>query len=306
MGKGKSEKAAAKVLRLLKADWSRGSDSRDEIAALLHEQNTAVLMDAVLSSLQDDHKGVDLPRMAGYACALALESDKAELVKLGIALLGVIKLGSESGLPEAIATLGLCDEFTLYAIVAAAHWPDGNDIIFSIAQKVDGWGKIHVVERLEPATEEIRQWLLRRGCANHIMDAYLSLECAEKGDLIGALRKKSLDDELYDGIAVIIDALLDEGPVDGISAYEHAEEALARYLRFAGLHCKTLKHLWHITNLQTWLEEEACGCVVNDEIEFSNSWENPEVCDLESLVTNDATFFTEYLRWKEEVVYHAV
>jgi len=51
---------------------------------------------------------------------------------------------------------------------------------------------------------------------------------------------------------------------------------------------------------------QACGCDVNDEIEFSNSWENCEVSDLESLVTDETTFFTESLRWKEEVIGYAV
>ena len=256
MGKGKPDKAAGKILRLLKADWRSGSDSREEIAALLREHNAAALMDVILDGLRKNHNNVDLRVMLGYACALVLESDKEELVKLGIALLGLVKLDSKPELQEVIATLGLYDEFTLYAIVAASHWATGNDIIFSIAQKVDGWGKIHAVERLEPATEEIRQWLLRHGCENRIMDAYLGLECAQKGDMIEALRQEALDNELFDGIAVIIDALLDEGPVEGVSAYEHAEEALSRYLRFAGQHCTTLQHLRHILNLQAWLADE--------------------------------------------------
>jgi len=38
------------------------------------------------------------------------------------------------------------------------------------------------------------------------MDAYLGLECGNKGNLIGALRHGSIDDELFEGISVIIDA----------------------------------------------------------------------------------------------------
>jgi len=76
------------------------------------------------------------------------------------------------------------------------------------------------VERLEPTSDEIREWILRKGCANEIMDAYLGLECGNKGNLIGALRHGSIDDELFEGISVIIDALLDEGPVEGISVYD--------------------------------------------------------------------------------------
>ena len=42
----------------------------------------------------------------------------------------------------------------------------------------------------------------------------------------------------------------------------------------------------------------ARGCDVNDEIEFSNSWENCQVHDLENLVTDNNSFLSEYQRWK--------
>ena len=62
---------------------------------------------------------------------------------------------------------------------------------------------------------------MRRGCLNVISDAYPGLECAIKGNLIGALRRESadIDDELFEGISTIIDALIDEGPVKGITVY---------------------------------------------------------------------------------------
>lgn len=37
------------------------------------------------------------------------------------------------------------------------------------------------------------------------------------------VRLKSLDPELFEAINIIIDTLLDKSPLEGISAYEHAE-----------------------------------------------------------------------------------
>jgi hypothetical protein len=86
------------------------------------------------------------------------------------------------------------------------------------------------------------------------MDAYLGLECANKGDLIGVLRQDELDSDLFDGICIVIDALLDEEPTEGISAYEYAEEALLRFLRFANRYAATLKHIWSILNVEDFLD----------------------------------------------------
>ena len=54
---------------------------------------------------------------------------------------------------------------------------------------------------------------------------------AEKGGLIDVLRKDTIDEELFSSILAIVDALIDEGPVAGISMYENAEEALEQFMR---------------------------------------------------------------------------
>jgi hypothetical protein len=110
------------------------------------------------------------------------------------------------------------------------------------------------VERLEPETDEIRDWILRDGCANDVMDAYLGLTCAVKGDLISVLRQDSIDSKMFGSVAIIIDALLDEGPVSGISEYEYAGEALSRYLVHAKQHAVNVENLWRILNLRSWAE----------------------------------------------------
>ena len=45
----------------------------------------------------------------------------------------------------------------------------------------------------------------------------------------------------------------------------------------------------------------ACGCDVNDKVEYSNSWENCEIHDLDFLVTDETAFVSEYRRWREDV-----
>lgn len=249
------ETVSRKIVKLLKSDWKRGSTrSQNKIAELLHEHGTLPVIDPILDYLRKDHKGIDVNNMFGYACHLAFQTADEELVKLGIGLLGLFDLSNNKELIDKLLVLAVYEEFTLYVVVAMQKYQNGNDILFKIAQKVDGWGKIHALNRLEPKSDEIREWILRKGCANVITDAYLGLECAVKGDLISALRREYIDDELFEGISIIIDALLDEGPVKGISAYEHAEEALRRYLMIAHEKTVTVIQLLRILNLKSWLE----------------------------------------------------
>lgn len=275
--------AANKIFKLLKSDWKKGdSDSQEKVAEILNRYGSWTVIDYVLHLIRDKQKEIDPKNIFYYACKLAFESTNEELVKLGICLFGLLDLSNEEEIMNRLFILALYEEFTLYVLATISNSPKGNDIVFKIAQKVDGWGKIHAVEYLEPATDEIREWILRKGCANAVMDAYLGLECAIKGDLINALKRDSFDEELFEGISVIIDALLDEGPVDGISVYEHTEEALKLYLRIATEHAFTIIHLWRLLNLQAWLENAT----------ISNRDELKKICD--NIVNREA--------WKEMIM----
>lgn len=110
-----------------------------------------------------------------------------------------------------------------------------NDLVFSIAKSVDGWGRVHAIEHLEPTDDEIKRWLLEHGCDGGVLDMYVALNCAVKGDLISALKQKTLDDNLFIGITRVFEGLL-EADINiggGINAYEHGKEALSLYVQHA-------------------------------------------------------------------------
>ena len=230
------------------------SGETERIKTAIEGFSVILFIDQLLSTIRSNAADIDRDMVARFAQSLAFRSDDEEMVKLGIALLGLIDLSDTPEVQEKLITLGLFEELTLYVVVAACGWDNGNDAVFRIAQKVSGWGKIHAVERLKPSTTEIKEWILNEGCSNDVMDSYLGLECAVKGDLIGALRRDAVTPELFESISVIIDALIDEGPVEGISVYGHAEEALLRFLIMADEHTTTLRQLWRLLNVKDYLE----------------------------------------------------
>jgi len=63
--------------------------------------------------------------------------------------------------------------------------------LWELAKTVEGWGRIHLVERLAHAEDhEIRAWLLREGFRNAVMGEYVACICARAGRLHEALRTK--------------------------------------------------------------------------------------------------------------------
>jgi len=262
IGNQYEQKVVNKVFKRIKAG------KFDEIIPAMGQTRAIKIIDPLLEMIQDNIKEIDTGALYDYAEHLAFESDNEEAVKLGIAIIGLIAESLTADTIKKLFLLGMYDEFSLYVAVAIKSFEMGNDIILFIANNAQGWGKIHAVERLEPETEEIKDWILYEGCNNTILNNYLGLTCANKGDLIGALRKDDLDADQFDSICIVVGALLDEGPIDGIGNYEHTEEALLRFLQYAEEYASNLRHLNLVLNIEDILES----------LEITNKYELQEYC----------------------------
>jgi hypothetical protein len=90
--------------------------------------------------------------------------------------------------------------------------------LWTLAKNVDGWGRIHVVERLaQTENPHIKDWLLREGFRNSVMYEYLAYTCATAGGLVAALSQGTVDRELLTSTGELLDALIAEGPAYGSS-----------------------------------------------------------------------------------------
>lgn len=132
-----------------------------------------------------------------------------------------------------------------------------------LAQKVDGWGRIHLVERLASASSpQIKDWLLRSGFRNSIMYEYLAYACATGGGLKIALLDKTVDDELLDAAGEIVGALIAEGPMEDINDYADAAVVVSRYLHHLESRAPKLQHFVVVDSIVryltsgNWISEE--------------------------------------------------
>ena len=214
-----------KALRAAAGD--RYEEAEALMAAWTRECNVARSINQMHKYVLDYADRLDAGKMFHNARSFMLFSANAECVKAGIALMELYDLDERT--KEIIRRLGLCEEFTLFAVWNMNGWENGNQEIFSLAQKVHGWGRIHAVERLQPETDEICRWLLLEGVRNDVMPAYSALTCWYKAEAEKVLFGKPSAEE-YKGLAAIIGGLLDEGPVLGISELANAEEVLARFV----------------------------------------------------------------------------
>jgi hypothetical protein len=216
-GEGTDVDEVARLLGRTRRGWRREA-ARRPLYDAVRETSVLSYVDALLPRLEPgaDHE---------VAAWLVRTAEHREPLKLGIALLGLAATPEDL---DVLRVLARHDELTLYAAVAlAGHSADPELELWALARAVEGWGRVHVVERLAGTERpEIQHWLLREGFRNSVMDEYLAHTAATTGDLVGALSSAPDDPALLAGAVGILTALLNGGPAEDIDDYEDGAVAL--------------------------------------------------------------------------------
>ena len=241
-------------------------DEADSLFCELGKEHRAIaVVDSLQTYLIKHIKKFPAEGIYQTAVHLVLHSKNKESVKFGIEMLELFTSLNEQAM-SILRNIGLCEEFTLFVLWALRKRENGNEEIFSLAQRVHGWGKIHAVDLLSPDTEEIKDWLLLHGVYNDIQNAYSALMVWEKADVPSRLLAK-LTDAQFSAVADTINALLEEGPVPGISHVAEAETHLMHFLEQASERDLSLSQYEVILNIRNWSAWKAGPAQSNEEKE---------------------------------------
>lgn len=201
----------------------------------LSNRNRAIdIIDELQNHISENKDDLKAGNIYEFAIGLINLSDNREVVKYGLSILELLNTNNKE-LQDDIKVLALSDEFTFYCINIMKSWKDSNQEIFEIAKKLKGWGKIFAVEQLralDPLYDEIRKWMLEEGINNNVMPSYSALSIWRNGNVGSTLYTKPSYKQLF-YIGKIIDALLDESAVRGLSTLDKRKEIILVYLNEA-------------------------------------------------------------------------
>jgi hypothetical protein len=226
---GVDKRTASKIAKLVKSIARNNRLSEKiELYRILVTDNVIDFIDPALEKIAKISLPIE-PYLHSYAKWLAEEAPDRGPVKFGIALLGLI--ANEKDVPI-FMTLGKHEEFTLYSTIAICNtMKDPTMKLWELAKSVDGWGKIHIVERIyKTNTPEIKKWLLLEGYKNSVMYEYLAYPCAVGGELHHALAENTVSMEVLISAGEILEALITGGPAKDINDYEYAQLSIRKYL----------------------------------------------------------------------------
>ena len=168
-----------------------------------------------------------------FAASTLVSSGNPECVKLALSLMELLDTDDNDAVREAVMTLGLSDELTLFSVFVAETWKDGNDAILALAKKTHGFGRIQAIEHLDATKGRVKDWLFREGVNNTISGSYSAYTVAEKIDFLKVLGNPAFEAVDYHFAAPIMEGLLNEESLLGISKLANRTELLEAYLKQA-------------------------------------------------------------------------
>lgn len=252
---GDSKKKVNELSKLAKEIATKGDKfSEQEFYRIVSENESITgIIDEFLQTIVNASLPIE-PYLFRFAKDLMTKADKRNAVKFGIAILGLCQ---NKTVIDDIKTLGLHDEFTVYSAVAITNLSDNavNDL-WEVAKRVDGWGKIQVVDRLVrfDLDEPIKDWLISDGYKNSIMYEYLAFVCANYGDLHKKIGSENIDKGLFKSASDIIDALIVErSPSEDISNYTHAASVVGNFMRHAKIYASDISDFNSLHKLRGFL-----------------------------------------------------
>lgn len=223
------------------------------LESIMQNNYATKLADDIHKVLLQNQEVLDAGNIYRFAVNNLLASKNKELVKADMVILELFPC--DEPVRGAVRILGQCKEFTLFAILVMRKWDDGNEEIFALAKKVRDWGRIHAIEYLDADTEEKKEWLLYEGLKNIFMPAYGALTVFKKAEAAKFFAMEELSYETYHALAMLIEELLDEGPVPGISQIENKMLILQQFLDHSAKQELTVDDLEVVLLIAQWCDD---------------------------------------------------
>ena len=210
--------------------------------------------DPLLNWIIQEQKQINIDHLCEFAISQLSTSKNIEVIKFCLCVLEIIKLETEKDTIEKVKILALSDEFTLYCLNILKNLKNSNEEIFEIAKKVKGWGRIYSVKYLKVTNDEIKEWILEEGCHNYIIPAYTAYTCAKKINLVEILNEDKISNKKFNDISYLMNALLDEEAITGISNLEDRELLIERYLEKAKTLASTEEDYYAVITLKEYIK----------------------------------------------------
>lgn len=207
-----------------------------------------------LESWVNDHTDtIDAEALFEFAANIIIKTANPECLKFALVLLEMMDTEDNDAVKEVVRSLSRSDELTLFCIYVAETWKDSTEAILDFAKHTRGWGRIHCVEHIDAVSGKVKDWLFREGVRNTIGSSYSARTVAEKISLSKVFGNPNFNHGDYLLARPIMEGLLNEGSLQGISSMEDRTDIIKGYLKQSEKHPQNMDTIGTLLDLRDYL-----------------------------------------------------
>ena len=156
---------------------------------------------------------VMLSKIRGIIKRMLIDSDSSEEIKLGLILAPICNI---ENIEDILQVFSIHNDYLFYVIKAYEYMGGYNNIIFELAKKSNGYGKVFCIMNLIPTTYEIRKWMIEKGSDNNVGELELLSYSMLSLDLLDYLKNTDFNEENLEILAKSFSMLLSDYGLDDI------------------------------------------------------------------------------------------
>jgi hypothetical protein len=204
---GDRRRAGMEAAAVLDAYFARPDAQPEELAWAFHGAYVPIHPNEHIAAAA---LRADLPRVQQTGRWLVRHSPDRCSALVGLALLASHWSEDDVGL---IRTIGLLsDKFAPLAAEALKRRRGGVEALLWLGDRVDGWGRVYVIEALcRAGGSTARPWLLRRACNGDFLNGYFAGQVATVAHVHEAITAADADDQVIDHTGRLLKAMARAG-----------------------------------------------------------------------------------------------
>lgn len=190
--------------------------------------NIILVMDLIIENVVARQEEFSIENLYLIGVWLCRDTCHRSAVIFGIALLGRIRLED-----DIIDVLSKSNDFIFPLGIAIIN--EGRNVtekLMRLAEGINGWYKIQILEYIKPNTFNDKKWFLTKGLKCNIKSAKFAKICSEKSDLYNNIDEYLKLSNTRSSITKIINYFLDEEDYYEFYSYDFNKGLIQRYIEY--------------------------------------------------------------------------
>lgn len=211
--------------------------------------------------LENNGKNLGPVYLFKLANKMVFDSENAETVKLGLCIMSHFDLyemdkNVDMVLLDEFNKMAICEEFSYYiSLYIYPRYKNTNELRFDAAKKVNGWGRIFLIDKIKFDTQDKKEWLFKEGYKNYVDYGYTATYILSLLDVKEIINRSRNNKEDFENISNILNESIGSvgQTIDELSNYT---EIFDEYLSLKDVYFNDLLFYNTVKNIYEFKKEK--------------------------------------------------